>query len=181
MDGEQEAMEREGKAGGMSRGESRQYCGLKELPLENMKHWIRIFEKECNGSPEKSAPATVEVPEPPQSSCHPATQAAALGLSQHLFIPTAPFVYNANAVNYAPFYFNATSCFRSQGHNYFDLSGGTKMTRSIYTRFGFFESLTYAGPVNRIDIHASKIFGFSATPSAFRKTSRTDMLITQAG
>jgi len=66
----------------MSRGESRQYwagqlseywdsgfsvqeyCELKELPFENTKRWIRVFEKERNGVPEKSASATPEVPEP---------------------------------------------------------------------------------------------------------------------
>ena len=68
----------------MSRGESRQYwaeqlseywdsgfsiqeyCELKELPFENTKRWIRVFEKERNGVSEKSVPAAVEVPEPPR-------------------------------------------------------------------------------------------------------------------
>lgn len=68
----------------MSQGESRQYwaaqlveywdssfsiqeyCELKELPFENTKHWIRVFEKECNGGPEKSVPAALEDPEPPR-------------------------------------------------------------------------------------------------------------------
>ncbi len=43
-----------------------EYCELNELPFENTKRWIRVFEKERNGVPEKSAPATVEVPEPPR-------------------------------------------------------------------------------------------------------------------
>ncbi len=68
----------------MPRGESRQYCAeqlseywdsgfsvqeyceLKEQPFENMKRWIRVFEKERNGVPEKIALATPEVPEPPR-------------------------------------------------------------------------------------------------------------------
>jgi len=68
----------------MSRGESRQYWAeqlseywdsgfsiqeyseLKDLPFENTKRWIRVFEKERNGVTEKSAPTTVEVPEPPR-------------------------------------------------------------------------------------------------------------------
>jgi len=67
----------------MSRGESRQYwsaqlveywdsgfsiqeyCELKDLPFENTKRWIRVFEKE-RGVTEKSVPAAVEVPEPPR-------------------------------------------------------------------------------------------------------------------
>ena len=68
----------------MSRGESRQYwaaqlveywdsgfsiqeyCELKELPFENTKRWIRVFEKERNGVTEKSVPEGVEVPNPPR-------------------------------------------------------------------------------------------------------------------